>query len=168
MPIDSYRFLDFASRQIMRAWAEREARERREIPWSPLPRPLADCTVAIVSTAGVACHDQPPFDQDGERRDPWWGDPTHRVIPLGTTERDVRLFHLHIDTRFGQQDLDVVLPMRRLEELAAAGIVGRAAPSHFSIMGYILRPEVLVGTTAPAIAERMRDEGVDAAVLVPA
>ena len=116
----------------------------------------------------MACHDQPPFDQDGERRDPWWGDPTHRVIPLGTTERDVRLFHLHIDTRFGQQDLDVVLPMRRLEELAATGIVGRAAPSHFSIMGYILRPEVLVGTTAPAIAERMRAEGVDAAALVPA
>ena len=168
MPIDSYRFLDFASRQIMRAWSEREAQERREIPWTPLPRPLAECTVALVSTAGVARHDQPPFDQEGERRNPWWGDPTHRVLPLGTTERDVRLYHLHVDPRFGEQDLDVVLPMRRLEELAVAGRVGRAAPSHFSIMGYILRPEVLLGATAPAIAVRMRAEGVDAAALVPA
>ncbi len=71
MPIDSYRFLDFASRQIIEAWV-----------------------------------------------DPWWGDPSYRVIPPGTTERDVRLHHLHIDPRFGQEVLDVVLPMRRLEELA--------------------------------------------------
>jgi D-proline reductase (dithiol) PrdB len=77
------------------------------------------------------------------------------------------LFHLHIDPRFGEADLDVVLPMRRLTELAAEGMVGRAAPIHYSMMGYILDPKVLVGETAPAIAGRMRAEGVDAAVLVP-
>jgi hypothetical protein len=35
-------------------------------------------------------------------------------------------------------------------------------------MGYILEPDVLVGETAPAIAERMHADGVDAAALVPA
>jgi hypothetical protein len=35
-------------------------------------------------------------------------------------------------------------------------------------MGYILDPTVLVEETAPAIAERMRLDGVDAAGLVPA
>ena len=35
-------------------------------------------------------------------------------------------------------------------------------------MGYILEPDVLVGETAPAIAEWMRADGVDAAALVPA
>ena len=56
------------------------------------------------STAGVARNDDRPFDQDGERRDPWWGDPGFRAIPLGTTEKDVRLYHLHIDLGQAMED----------------------------------------------------------------
>ena len=163
--MDSYRFLDFAARQVMKAWAARQ--KPGVIPFTPLPKPLADCTVALLATAGIARNDDRPFDQEGERRNPWWGDPSFRSIPLGTTERDVRLYHLHIDPRFGEADLDVVLPMRRLSELASEGMVGRVAPTHYSIMGYILEPTELVETTAPAIAERMHAEGVDAAALVP-
>ena len=166
MSIDSYRFLDFASRRVMKAWAARQKAD--VIPFTPMTKPLAECTVALVSTAGMARNDDVPFDQERERRDPWWGDPSFRVIPLGTTERDVRLYHMHIDRRFGEADLDVVLPMRRLTELSQARVVGRAAPRHYSIMGYILEPTVLVAETAPAIAEQMRHDGVDAAALVPA
>ncbi len=168
MAIDPYRFLDFATRQIIKAWVERESRATRPIPWAPMTKPLPECTVALVTTAGVALHGDPPFDQEGERRNPWWGDPSYRVIPRGTTERDVGLYHMHIDTRFGQQDLDVVLPMRRLDELAKGGVVARSADAHFSIMGYQLRPEVLENETAPAIAAQMKARGVDAAALVPA
>jgi len=166
MPVDSYRFLDFASRQIMKAWAGRQ--EPGTVPFTPFPKPLRECTVALVSTAGVARNDDRPFDQEGERRNPWWGDPSFREIPLGTTEKDVRLYHLHVDPRFGEADLDVVLPMRRLAELAEEGSVGRPAATHYSIMGYLLEPKELIETTVPAIAERLRDEGVDAAALVPA
>jgi D-proline reductase (dithiol) PrdB len=166
MAIDSYRFLDFASRQVMKAWAKRQ--EPGVIPFTPLAKPLRECTVALLSTAGVARNDDRPFDQEGERRNPWWGDPTFREIPLGTTEEDVRLYHMHIDPRFGESDLDVVLPMRRLTELAEEGFVGKPAATHYSVMGYILEPQELVEKTAPAIAERMRDEHVDAAALVPA
>lgn len=166
MAIDSYRFLDFATRQIMKAWAARQ--EQGEIPFTPLSKPLRECTVALISTAGIARNDDMPFDQEGERRDPWWGDPSFRTIPLGTTEKDVRLYHFHIDPRFGEADLDVVLPMRRLNELAGEGVIGRPALNHYSIMGYILEPKDLVEITAPLIAERMRSERVDAAALVPA
>ena len=166
MSIDSYRFLDFASRQVMKAWASRL--EPGVVPFTRLSKPLRECTVALISTAGIARNDDRPFDQARERRDPWWGDPGFRVIPLGTTEQDVRLYHLHIDPRFGQADLDVVLPLRRLAELAHEGIVGRPAANHYSIMGYILDPAVLIDETAPAIAERMRADGVDAVALAPA
>ena len=166
MSIDSYRFLDFASRQVMKAWAGRQ--ERGVIPFAPLAKPLRECTIALVSTAGIARNDDRPFDQERERRDPWWGDPSFRVIPLGTTEQDVRFYHMHIDPRFGQADLDVVLPMRRLAELAREGVVGQPASRHYSVMGYILDPTVLVEQTAPAIAERLRLDRVDAAALVPA
>ena len=166
MAIDSYRFLDFGSRQVMKAWAARQ--EPGMIPFTRLAKPLRECTVALVSTAGVARIDDLPFDQEGERRDPWWGDPSFRTIPLGTTEKDVRLYHLHIDPCFGQADLDVVLPMRRLAELAGERVVGRPASTHYSVMGCILEPKELVEETAPAIAERMRAERIDAALLVPA
>jgi D-proline reductase (dithiol) PrdB len=166
MSIDSYRFLDFATRRVLKAWAARQ--KAGVIPFTPLAKPLGECTVALVSTAGVACKDDQPFDQERERRDPWWGDPSFRMIPLGATERDVRLYHMHIDPRFGEADLDVVLPMRRLTELALEGSVGRPAPRHYSIMGYILEPTVLVEETAPALAERMRRDGVDAVGLAPA
>lgn len=166
MSIDSYRFLDFASRHVMQAWAARQ--EQGVIPFTPLARPLRECTIALISTAGIARNDDRPFDQERERRDPWWGDPSYRVIPLGTTEHDVRLYHMHIDPRFGEADLDVVLPMRRLAELAHEGFVGQPAPRHYSLMGYILDPAVLVQETAPALTDRLRADGVDAAALVPA
>jgi D-proline reductase (dithiol) PrdB len=126
-----------------------------------IARPFSfDCGVTRAPGAGST--------QEREKRDPWWGDPSFRVIPLGTTERDVRLYHLHIDPRFGEADLDVVLPMRRLAELAHERIIGQPAPRHYSIMGYILEPTMLVEETAPAIAARMREDGVDAVGLVPA
>jgi D-proline reductase (dithiol) PrdB len=166
MSIDSFRFLDFATRQVMKAWAARQ--KPGLIPFTPLTKPLSECTVALVSTAGVARTDDQPFDQEHERRDPWWGDPGFRVIPLGTTEQNIRLYHMHIDPRFGEADLDVVLPMRRLTELAREGLVGQPARRHYSIMGYILEPTALIEQTAPAIVERMRLDRVDAAALVPA
>jgi len=165
MAIDSYRYVDFATRQIMKAWAARQ--EPGEIPFTPLAKPLHECTVALLSSAGIARNDDRPFDQEGERRDPWWGDPSFRRIPLGTTEKDIRIHHLHIDPKFGEADLDVVLPMRRLADLASEGVVGRPAATHYSTMGYILEPTELVEKTAPAIAASMHDDGVDAAVLVP-
>ena len=58
--------------------------------------------------------------------------------------------------------------MRRLTELAREGIVGQPAARHYSLMGYILDPTVLVEETAPAIASRMRADNVDAVALVPA
>jgi D-proline reductase (dithiol) PrdB len=166
MSIDSYRFLDFASRQVMKAWTARQ--EQGAIPFTPLTKPLRECTVALVSTAGMVRNDDRPFDQERERRDPWWGDPSFRLIPLGTAEQDIHCCHMHIDPRFGETDLDVVLPIRRLTELAREGMIGRPAGVHYSLMGYILDPTVLVHETAPAIVDRMRADGVDAAALVPA
>lgn len=166
MAIDSYRFLDFLSRQVMKAWAGRQ--KPGTIPFTPLARPLAECTIALVTTAGVARKDDRPFDQDGERRNPWWGDPSFRTIPAGTAEKDIRIYHMHIDPQFGEADLDVVLPARRLAELASQGVIGRAANTHYSTMGYILDESELTGTTTPAIADLMKSQGVDAAALVPA
>jgi D-proline reductase (dithiol) PrdB len=130
-------------------------------------KPLAEATVAMVSTAAIALADDRPFDQEGERRNPWWGDPTYRVLPREATEKDVRFHHLHMDNRYAEQDLDCALPLTRLRELETAGRIGRSAPSHYSFMGYILQPEVLLEQSTPAMIDRMRAEQVDVVLLVP-
>jgi D-proline reductase (dithiol) PrdB len=166
---DSYRYLDFISRKIMKAWAERGLRSKpSDIPWTSLRKPLSRSRVALLSTAAVALCGDRPFDIEGERRNPWWGDPSHRLIPRGTKTGQVRLYHLHIDCAFGQQDLNVVLPLDRLEELAAAGFIGESAPTHYSMMGYILQEADLLAKTVPAIVARLKTEAVDVLALVPA
>ena len=164
--MDPYRYLPFLTRKVMQAWAAREQPPAR-VSWTPLDRPLAACRVALLATAGIALRTDPPFDQQGERDDPWWGDPSWRALPADVTEADVRLYHLHIDHAPAEQDLDVELPLRRLHELVDAGIVADVSPRHFSIMGYILDATDLVTDTAPQLAEAMADDHVDLALLVP-
>jgi len=159
--------LDVATRRLVRSWAERDAAQVREIPWTPLAKPLRECTLALVSSSGIARRDDRPFDQEGERRNPWWGDPSFRVIPRETTTADVRVWHLHVDPSLAESDLDCALPLARLRELEAAGEIGASAPSHYSFMGYILKPRELLERSVPAMIARMRAEGVDAVLLVP-
>ena len=163
--VDSFRYLSPASATIVKTMIAMAPRD--PVPWTPLPRPLADATVALVSTAGLSMIGDPPFDAEGERQNPWWGDPSYRVIPRSATEADILASHLHIDTAYLQQDLDVALPLRRLAEAESEGRIGRVAPSHYSFMGYLLDPTEFLERSVPAMIERMRAEGVDAAIFVP-
>ena len=163
--VDSYRFLDFATRSAMKAWVAREP--RREIPWTPLAKPLPECTVALVSTAGLSLTTDQPFDQEGERLNPWWGDPSFRVIPRDATERDVRCYHLHVDPSYVEEDLDTAFPLGGLRRLAEAGEIERSAPRHYSFMGYILEPSTLLTKSTPEMIRLMKEDAVDAVLLVP-
>jgi D-proline reductase (dithiol) PrdB len=163
--MDSYRYLNRITRMAVKAWIKREP--YREIPWTPLRKPLARSAVALVSSAAVAMRDDRPFDQDKERRDPWHPDESYRLIPCEATEQDVHLFHLHINTHFGEQDLDCVMPLGRLKELEQVGEIGRCAPTHYSFQGFVLEPRELLEESVPAMIEQMKAEEVDAAVLVP-
>lgn len=163
--IDSFKYLSAASTMIVKSLMARAPRD--PVPWAPLRRPLEEATVALLSTAAISMKSDPPFDAEGERHNPWWGDPSYRVLPRTATAHDVVVSHLHIDTRYITEDLNVALPLDRLTELERDGEVGRAAPSHYSIMGYLLDPTEFLASTVPALIARMRAEGVDAAVFLP-
>jgi D-proline reductase (dithiol) PrdB len=165
--VDSYRFCGRATARIARSWIERERDPGRLIPWTPLGKPLSECTVAFVSSAGIAMLNDEPFDQEGERRNPWRGDPSFRVIPRTATEKDVRICHLHINPEFALQDLNVVLPLQRLQELVEQGEVGRVAEEHYSFMGYILEERELLAQSVPAIIVGLQAQEVDVVILVP-
>lgn len=164
--VDSYRFIDGITKRLIRSWIKLES--PREIPWTPLSKPLSDCTVALISSGGIALKTDRPFDQEGERQNPWWGDPSYRIIPQTAKADDIRVYHLHIDPRPAEQDLNCLLPMERLGELAEMRKIGRAAPFHYSYMGYLLEPQEMLEKSIPAIIEHLRADHVDVAVLIPA
>ncbi len=164
--VDSYRFISGLTRRMIKSWIDLE--KPRLIPWTPLTKPLSQCCVALLSSAGVALKTDRPFDQDGERQNPWWGDPSYRSLPNTATEKDVRVYHLHVDSSYAEQDLNCLFPLQRLQELEQAGEIGRSAPRHYSIMGYILQPAELLEKTTPAIIRNLKQDCADVVVLVPA
>ena len=163
--VDSYRFVDRTVRKMARSWIRLET--QREIPWTPLSKPLEECTVALITSTGLALKTDQPFDQQGERENPWWGDPSFRVLPSTTTEEDVRLYHLHIHPCLAEQDLNTFFPLQRLSELESRGEIGRSAASHYSYMGFIMQPQMLLEEYVPVMIDQMKREAVDAVVLVP-
>ncbi len=163
--IDSFRYVDFATRKTMQAWMKRE--DPDPIPWVPLSKPLRESRLCIVSSAALALHQDQPFDTDGERRNPWWGDPSYRELPAETRTGDVHVGHLHIDARAVERDLDCVMPLTRAAELVDEGVIGNLAPTHLTFMGYLLKTEEFLETSVQAMIERMRSEDVDVALLVP-
>ena len=139
-----------------------------EIPWTPVSKPLSQSKLALLSTAGLSMEGDEPFDMEGERRRPTWGDPSWRRIACDATSGSVQANHLHIDTGYIERDLNVALPLDRLRELVREGEVGAMAATHYSIMGFQGNDtSVLENESAPAIAAAMRSEEVDLALLAP-
>ena len=164
--VDSYRFLDPITKRVVKNWIKLES--PRVIPWTRLSKPISECRVALISTGGIALKIDRPFDQEGERQDPWWGDPSFRIIPWDAKTEDILVYHLHIDPSLGETDLNCLLPLERLSELVGLGEVGCSAPSHYSFMGYLIEPEELLEKSVPAMVERLRTDQVDVVVMVPA
>jgi D-proline reductase (dithiol) PrdB len=164
--VDSYRFINGITKRMMKSWIGME--KPRPIPWTLLAKPLSECTVTLLSSAGIALKTDRPFDQEGERRNPWWGDPSYRILPNSATHEDVRIYHLHIDPSYAEQDLNCLFPLQRLQELEESGRIGQMGPRHYSIMGYILDPVVLLCETVPALIRDLKADFADVVVLVPA
>ena len=123
------------------------------------PKPLRESTIALITTAGLHRRDDVPFAS---------GAVDYRIIPGDVDFADVISTHLssNWDRAALAQDLNVVLPIERLRELAAAGEIGGVARWHYSFMGGVPRAERLE-PYAREVARLLKRDGVDAAVLVP-
>jgi D-proline reductase (dithiol) PrdB len=162
--VDSYRFLSGATRLMVKQWIARA--DEQPIPWSPASS-LGGSTVALLSSGGIALCSDEPFDQETERRNPWWGDPSYRILPGSTTTPDIRVWHLHVNPANAEHDINCLFPIERLNALERIGFIGAAAPRHYSVMGYILDPADLLAKSVPSIIAHMQEDGVDLAALVP-
>ena len=166
MTVDSYAFLPRAFRPMYEAAPQFD----HSPVWADLDTPLADARIGLLSSAGMfITGQQEPFDVERERREPTWGDPTLRIIPNDVAQSELDATHLHINTADLLADMNVALPIERLNELVEAGEIGAASPEHFSVMGFQQAgAETWRSTTGPEIAARCHTVDIDALILAPA
>jgi D-proline reductase (dithiol) PrdB len=165
--VDGFRFLPPSLGAWIRSKIPSEDYQG-DIPWTPLAKPLSDATFALVTSAGISIKSDPPFDMEREKTEPTWGDPTCRFIPKSTQPADINVNHLHINSTHILADLNVILPLKRMEELSAEGVIGSLAPTAYSFYGFQWENKEFLNTAIAPMIDKMKLEGVDAVLLTPA
>ena len=92
------------------------------------------------------------------------GDPSFRIIPSQVGRGDLTITHKYYDHSAADQDINIVLPLDRLRELKAEGLIGGIAPFVYSFMGHIDGPhlQTLITAMAPEVARRLKQDGAEA------
>jgi D-proline reductase (dithiol) PrdB len=138
--------------------------ETEGVPWTALRKPLSQCKLAVVTTAGVHHRGQLPFDMNDRK-----GDPTFRVIDVSRPISSLMITHDYYDHSDADRDINIVFPIERLWELESEGIIGEVARFHYGLMGHVKNQnvQVLVKESAPEVAQRLKSDDVDAVLLTP-
>lgn len=147
-------------------WA-RMKKGRGRPPFVPLVRPLSAVRLGLLTTGGVHHRDQPPFR--GKAESPQ-GDGSWRLLDLARPPESLAIAHDWYDRRDAEVDINLVLPVDRLREIAGEGIIGALHPAAAGLMGHVEGREEarLERETAPEVAAFFARDGVDAVLLVPA
>ena len=134
------------------------------VPVAMMRRGLREARLALVTTAGLHTPQQEGFDASIKL-----GDTSFREIPGDIDVQTLLEAHksYSFDHKGIEADRNLALPLDRLRELAAAGEIGSLSQRHFSFMGSIINPRPLKEKTAPEVARRLREDGVDAVLLTP-
>jgi D-proline reductase (dithiol) PrdB len=151
---------------LYRKWAHRSKFiEFSDTPWTPFANDLSTCRLALVTTAGVHLKSQKPFDM----KDPA-GDPTFREIPADARPADLTITHNYYDHADADNDVNIVFPIERVQELKQSHEIGDVNYRHFSFMGHIMQHHIptLMKETAPRVAAALKSDGVDIVILTPA
>lgn len=127
-------------------------------PWVT-PRPLAESTVAIVSTAGLHRREDARFKP---------GAVDYRLLPADVDFADVVVSHVstNFDRSAFQQDPNIWFPIDRLREMETAGEIGGLSRWHYSFMGAQPNHEALA-VTGEEVGRLLAADDVDVALLIP-
>jgi D-proline reductase (dithiol) PrdB len=127
-----------------------------DTPFTPLRKPLSECRVGLVTTAG------PPTAGTIEtllsKREPYTApsDPPPTQLYTNDLGWDKKATHT--------EDIDSYLPVNRISEFAAAGRIGAASPRFYGVpTDYSQRNTV--ERAAPQILQWCREDKLDAVLL---
>jgi hypothetical protein len=136
-----------------------------EVPFTPLAKPLAECTVALVTTAA-------PYQPDKGDQGP--GAPYnaaakfYEVYTAPTDETpDLRISHIAIDRdHTTAEDMGSYFPLAALQNAAKAGQIGKVADQFFGLPTNRSQ-RTSIDVDAPALLAHCQKRNIDAAVLAP-
>ena len=130
-----------------------------DVPFTALPRPLAECRVGLVTTSEMVVRGEPAeWGDDDAARD---------VYALSTAIPSERLYtkkeaYDRFETTL--EDTEAYLPIARLLAWARDGRIGGLAP-RFQVLYSQYSQRKTMAVDAPEILRQMREDRVDAAVL---
>lgn len=137
--------------------------ENTHAPFTPARRALPMLNLALISSAGAYIDGTESFDIN--LRD---GDASFREIPIEVEAEDLRYAARGYDPAAVQQDRNVQIPIERLLEYEANGVIGNLNNVWWSLNGFIPNARLVADQLAPKIVERLQRYEVQAALLVPA
>ena len=121
-----------------------------------VPKEASSRRVSIVSSAAISKRGDKPFS---------WLANNHRVIEKNNLDLVMTHVAVEYDRTAWQQDINTILPIDRLEELAKNGEIGSVSNEHYSFIGS--SDPIKMERSAKEVAERMKDDAVDTVFLVP-
>ena len=134
-----------------------------DVPFTPLKKPLAESSLALVSTSEIASRrwkDQRLPLERGEAANVY-GVPVDTPVEELYSRTDS--YDMNATTL---DDVNSYFPVTRLQELAEAGRIGSLAPTAYGVYNAYSQSKT-IGTDAPEVLQGCRDEDVDIALLVP-
>lgn len=129
------------------------------MPWQTSTKALSAMRIALITTAGLHFRGETPFD---------FADPTFRPIAIDRNADDLVMSHssANFDRSGFVEDVNVVFPIHRFQELVANNTIGSLAAFHYSFMGAGLMPKVYAQSAAQ-VAGLLKQDWVDAVLLTP-
>ena len=135
-----------------------------EVPFQPLKKPLAECRVALITTAAPY---QPGKGNQGPGA-PYNAAAKFYSVYSGDTavDHDLRVSHVAIDrVHTTAEDSDTWFPLPQLRRCAAAGLIGEVAP-RFHGAPTNRSHRTTIEQDCPELLARCSADGADAAILV--
>ena len=137
--------------------------ENTYAPFTPLQRALPMLNLALISSAGAYIDGTDSFDLTAKD-----GDLEFREIPVEVEAADMLYAAKGYDPADVKEDRNALIPVERLLEYEANGVIGRLNNVWWSLSSYIPNAALVAGELAPRIAERLAHYEVQAALFVPA
>lgn len=137
--------------------------ENTYAPFAPLQRALPMLNLALISSAGAYLDGTEAFDLDSKD-----GDLEFREFPIEVEAEDFLYAAKGYDATAVKADRNAQIPIDRLLEYEANGVIGRLNNVWFSLSSYIPNAALVAKELAPKLADRLVSYEVQAALLVPA
>ena len=167
--VDSFKY---TSRLVGRYYRMTQIDKDLPIPWTSLTKDLSQSKFGLVTSGGLYNTEvEAPFDLERETREPTWGDPTFRTIPVDINPKKIGVSHHHINGSIVREDINILLPIKRFQEFVDDGVIGGLARQAFSFMGYQGFPADLTAwkeVYGPQVAKNLLAAGVDCVLLTTA